>query len=119
MPIGFDPADTCEITLDCIDKGKPDDQRAKFRCRFLTSGQVRKIDLMREAANKSSSDTDADNILNDAIMLGIVGWSGIVVDGKPLEFSREALDEFTPTQKYRIVYEYPFRVGLQESDRKN
>jgi hypothetical protein len=121
MPIGFDPNDTCLVTLDCLDQGKPDAERARFKCRFLTSGQRKRVEaLVQQAYQPQATDAERDALINQALLLGIVGWENLRdSDGKDVPFGPEALDEFTFRAKSAMASEYPVRVSISEGDRKN
>src|SRR5690349_20139836 len=88
MPIGFDSNETCEITLDCVDKDASPDKRARFTCRFLTAGEAKKVQRLREAAYRQNNPIREDALLNEAIRIGIVGWRNLVgADGKVITYA--------------------------------
>lgn len=121
MPIGFNPDDTVPIRLDCLDGTKPEVDRAVFKCRLLTSKQVARIDKLRdEAWDKEMTLMKTDATLDEALLIGIVGWNNVRDDkGAEVAFSPEALGEFTPRLKSKMVAEYPTRVFFAEGDLKN
>lgn len=120
MPIGFDPNDTCLVMLNCVDKEKPDDRRAKFKVKFLSSRQVKQMAKLRDEALNAIEPEEQDAKLNEALLIGLVGWEGLAGDdGKPLPFSPESLDEFSHRLKSWMISEIPSRIFFAEADLKN
>ncbi len=135
MPIGFSPSDTATLPLPCIDKGKPDADRARFKFRFLTSGQAKQVERLRDAARAATRDDECDRLLNEAIRIGLVGWENlkdaegkripfadappapVVVEGqKPPPPPYDVLDEFTLRLKFQITLEYPRELLYSEAE---
>jgi hypothetical protein len=118
VPIGFDPADSewIELKSASAPQGAPP---IRFRCRYLSYRQEKQVDDLRNRAIDASNEDDRNALLNDAILIGIIDWQNVTLDGAPLAFSREALDELTTLQKVRITAEYPGAMFLTEADRKN
>lgn len=120
MPIGFDPNDTIPVKLDCFDGGKPDDQRATFTCRHLTSKQVKEVARLRREAWDADTYEGRDAKLNAALLVGIAGWENVRDDaGNPVPFAPEAFDEFAYSLRFDMAGEYPDAVFFTEIDRKN
>lgn len=130
MPVGFDPSDTCLIALDCVDKGRPDASRVRFRCRFLSHRDEKAIARMRAAAYEpgppgedgkrpEKTDEQVRDGLIKAIEHGITGWENLVVDGREIPFGPDGWEEFTFRQIERMAMEYPSAVYFSERDRKN
>lgn len=118
MPIGFDPNDTCEVTLR-LDADQPEEKRMKFKVRFLSAGDTKKVYRLIQQAKDERDEVKADDMINEAMKVGIVGWSNIRRhDGSELPFTTESFDEFTWLQKYRICHEYPVATTLAEADKK-
>lgn len=119
MPIGFDPNDTIPVKLDCFDGDKPDDQRATFTCRHLTSKQVKEVARLRREAWEADTYEDRDAKLNAALLVGIVGWDNLRDDkGEPVKFAPEAFDEFAYSLRFDMAGEYPDALFFSEIDRK-
>jgi hypothetical protein len=124
MPIGFSPDDVAVVHLDCIDKGKPESERARFKFRFLTSGQTKKVERLRDAALTSNRDDESDRLLNEAIRIGLVGWDNLK-DGAgnlipfapaPTATEDDVLDEFTLRLKFQMAQEYPRELLYKDAE---
>jgi hypothetical protein len=119
MPIGFDPNDTVPVKLDCFDGNKPDDQRATFTCRHLTSKQVKEVARLRREAHEAKTYDEQDAKLNAALLVGIVGWDNLRDDkGELVPFSPEAFDEFSFLLKSDMAGQYPDALMFSEIDQK-
>jgi hypothetical protein len=136
MPIGFSPDDVAVVGLPCFNKGKAPADCPRFRFRFLTSGQAKKVERLRDAARAANRDDECDRLLNEAIRIGLVGWENLKDgEGKLIPFAPapvlpsapaeplprqnpeiqllataelyDVLDEFTIRLKFQITLEYP------------
>lgn len=113
MPLGLDPDATVELWLDS-DADKPIESRPVFLFRFLTCRNVRQVQDLRKQAIDSQVDTL--KLIDEALLIGLAGWRNM--NGIP--FSPEAInDVLTPQEKWELVCEFPSRINLTESDRKN
>lgn len=110
--IGFDPSATVEFSL-------PDVPGPVFVSRLLSCKQVQDVRALAEKAGKSP-DADANDLLNQAILIGVTDWRNVTDEqGQPLPFSPAALDQaFTVLSKFRFVYRYPDCLSLSEVDAK-
>lgn len=117
MPIGFDPLDTVLIRLDCFDGHKPESERARFKFRFLTSKQAKKVERLRADAAKAKTHAERDELLDAAILEGLADWENVNWgDGAAVPFSPEALGEFKVALKFAIVSEYPMSLLLTDME---
>lgn len=119
MPIGFDPNDTTKVPLDALDKGKPPEARARFELRFLTAGQVKKLEKLRGQAMTARTQEESDALINEAILMALAGWENVRDHaGVLVPFSPAALDEFSPRLKFRMAAEIPFAMELGDDEKK-
>lgn len=119
MPIGFNPEDTISFHLDCFDKEKPPEQRAKFRFRFLTGNQTAKVESLAEEANRAVRNADTEKLLIEAILIGLAGWENLKdYSGAVVAFAPEALGEFTTRLKFLIAREYPIKLMVSDHEKK-
>lgn len=109
MPsIAFDPAQVAEFTLP-RDAHLPEAERPRYRSRYLTCRQYlagRKFVV--DAIDAILSDKAEEGILlvNQAMGIGVIGWSGIIDrDGKEVpSLDYAAMDDaFTLTERAQIA----------------
>ena len=117
MPVGFDVSDILWCSFDCIDRGRPDSERAKFACRAMSRRQIRQLDKQREAVYAASTDQEAEEMVIAALKPWITDWRGVSEDGVAVPYGD--FDAFTPRQLFAMMGELPMAVHLAERDRKN
>jgi hypothetical protein len=115
MPIGFAPTDVATISLPCF-ASKPEAERPRFKFRFLSAGQIKKVERLRDEAARAKGEQEADALVNAAILEGLLGWENLRDhDGGDVPFSPEALDEFTLRLKFQMAIEYPRELLYTEA----
>ena len=115
MPLGLDPDATVELWLDS-DADKPIDSRPVFLFKFLTYRKFRQVQELRKRAIESTTDEQFNAAINEALLIGLSGWRNM----NGIAFSVEAIDDvLTPAEKWELICDYPAKVNLTETDRKN
>ncbi len=110
MPIGYSPDDVLEFES-TIDEGQP--SRIRWKSRALSVADVRKVGRLRREASAAADFDKEQSLLNEAILLGVVGWD------RPEPLSPEALDNaLTVKKKYDFAAEYPTLLFLSEYEKK-
>lgn len=117
MPLALDPSETVPVYLK-YDQRKPIESRPAFIFHFLTSAELRKIRRLRREASEAKDDEDAVEAKVDEILLvGLVGWKNLNGrDGKPIEFSAEALGNLSLRDKIELSWSHEMAISLAESE---
>ena len=110
MPIALDPGHTAGYVLK-RDQQKPENSRPTFLFHYLTRAESRRVRDLRERARGEQDQDASEQLLNDALLVGLVGWRNVADrNGKAVEFtpSSESLDEvLTLVEKWELANNYP------------
>jgi hypothetical protein len=111
---GSDPCIPLKLKLDSFDKGKPDEQRAVFHFLPINSRQTCKIGRLRKEAFASTDIEETDKLINEALLESLVNWENVKDAKGGVEFSPEALDQFSVELKIAMANEYPWALMFAE-----
>lgn len=112
MPIGITPDDVFDVYTS-LDEDLPQEKRVRFRVRAISAADVRRVGRLKREANEQQNIDAENDKLNEAILVGCVGWS------LPKPFDAASLDEeLTPQQKYLLTSEYPGLLFACEVEKK-
>src|SRR5438132_1281370 len=110
MPIALDPGQTAGYVLK-RDQQKPENSRPTFMFHYLTRAESRRVRDVREQARAEQDAEASEQLLDEALLVGLVGWRNVVDrNGKAVEFAPNAdrLDEvLTLVEKWELANNYP------------
>ena len=110
MPIGLDPNENAAYVLK-RDREKPENSRPACLFHVLTRAESRLVRDLREKARHERDLDASERLLNDAILVGLVGWKNLMDrHGKAIEFAPtpDRLDDaLTLVEKWELANNYP------------
>jgi hypothetical protein len=113
MPIALDSNETVDVVLK-LEEHLPEGQRPSFTCRYMTCRQTIQYQKALEKAYEEKDDAKASALLDDALLIAVVGWKNIAV-----AFSKDTFDDvLTPAEKWELASKIPASVRLTELDKK-
>lgn len=110
MPIGLLPSDIFSVKSS-LDADR--ESRVTFKVRAVSVADVRKIGQLRREASEQKTFEAENSKLNEALLVGIVGWD------LPQPATDEGFDAaLTLSQKYQLSAELSVLSLMSEVDRK-
>lgn len=120
MPLALDPEQTILISLQ-LDQDKPAETRPAFRVRFLSARERRQVLEKINAALAADHDDAAEQLIVDAIRIGLVGWENLLDrSNHAVPYDSTMLPEFlTDLELWELVGTMLRQTRLTEADLKN